>query len=218
MRAADANVDREGAAAERRRSAAAAEVMDGFREANMALRALEADAESRESDLEASTRTMAAIDGRRRSSRAQAQVKHAAEEARRLRERVEEEERAKEDARVVVARARRARERNRASVPRRIHARDGICHPVNDATQTTRSRVASLVVGYPLRFEARASASRIPRRVASRNLAASARTRATSAFVAASRGRRLRRLQLGAKLRARFPAGSAANHSSRRAS
>ena len=106
MRAADANVDREGAAAERRRSAAAAEVMNGFRELNMALRALEADAESLESDLEASTRTMAAIE-KARDARAQAQVKHAAEEARRLRERVEEEERAKEDARVVVARARR---------------------------------------------------------------------------------------------------------------
>ena len=106
MRAADANVDREGAAAERRRSAAAAEVMDGFRELNMALRALEADAESLESDLEASTRTMAAIE-KARDARAQAQVKHAAEEARRLRERVEEEERATEDARVVVARARR---------------------------------------------------------------------------------------------------------------
>ena len=104
MRAADANVDREGAAAERRRAAAAAEVMEGFRELNMALRALEADAESLESDLEASTRTMAAIE-KARDARAQAQVKHAAEEARRLRERVEEEERAKEDARVVVERA-----------------------------------------------------------------------------------------------------------------
>ena len=49
---------------------------------------------------------MAAIE-KARDARAQAQVKHAAEEARRLRERVEEEERAKEDARVVVARARR---------------------------------------------------------------------------------------------------------------
>ena len=104
MRAADANVDREGAAAERRRAAAAAEVMEGFRELNMALRALEADAESLESDLEASTRTMAAIE-KARDARAQAQVKYAAEEAKRLRERVEEEERAKEDARVVVERA-----------------------------------------------------------------------------------------------------------------
>lgn len=97
---------RRGAEAERLRRDAADEVMRGFEDLKTTLRALEADANELETDLEASAATMAAIDDARRRA-AEARVANLAESAKRRRERAEDEERGADDARALIEQSRK---------------------------------------------------------------------------------------------------------------
>ena len=89
----------EGAEALRREHAA--KVLEGFRDVNAALRALESDAEALETDLLASTATMSAIEAARRE-RSMAHMQVLASQAANIRRRVEEEEAAGEAARAMI--------------------------------------------------------------------------------------------------------------------
>ena len=80
--------------------------MRGFEDLKTTLRALEADANELETDLEASAATMAAIDDARRRA-AEARVANLAESAKRRRERAEDEERGADDARALIEQSRK---------------------------------------------------------------------------------------------------------------